>query len=508
MKNDTRLNLLLSVALLLAGCGMDPEERFARAEKAYSAHHYSTARVDLNNIIRKAPENAQALELLARTYIALSDPVSANNMLQLLGKLDKLPKDASILQGNVDLMSGRHDNALKVVANDKSAEACRVRALAYIGKGEPDMAEKAFTEGERAESDRGRLLADYANFQLERGNMAEAQRLADLAANEKPRPLNSYLTSGDLLASNNELGKALKVFRTGLKDYPESRAALLGQIEVLAALGKLDEVRLLVARNLSAQPDDPDFIYQDARLAALDGNWRKVREKLQAHEKSLEQLPQANALYAKALLEIGQGEQARIRLSSQLLRKPGNRWVRLLLGETKLKLHDPVGAVETLEPLAQLSDATQEELGLLAKAYKQSGNPDAKAIAQKAREAAGAKLVSRMVSADKAIRSKEWRAAFRDYETILKQTDGQNVLVINNLAYAYSQTGNSAKALEFAERALKLAPDNPSVMDTTGWLLHQSGKDRQRALLLIRQAARKAPDNATIAGHLAKIEEG
>lgn len=508
MNYASRLGITLAAVLFLAACGASPEERFARAEKAFTAHDYSAARVDLSSIIQDAPENARALELLARTYIALSDPVSATGMLDRLGRLGKLPGDAPILRGNIHLMNGRYDEAAAVVASDGKAEGWRVRALARIGKGEMDKAAEAFAAGERAPGNRGRLLADYAMFRLETGNMAEARRLADLAARERPRPLNSYLTSGDVLASNNELGRALAVFEAGLKDYPESRAALLGRIKVLDALGRTEEVRPLVAESLAANPDDPDLIYLDARLDAVDGKWQRVREKLQAHENALGQQPQAGALYAKALLELGQGEQARIRLASQLLREPGNRQVRLLLGETKLKLGDSAGAIETLQPFAQVPGATGEELGLLANAYKAARSPLAGATAQRAREAAGTQLVSGLARADKALRNKDWQTAIHDYETILKQTDGRNVLVLNNLAFAYSQKGDTAKALGYAERAFGLAPDNPSVMDTMGWLLHRSGKDDDRALALLREAARKAPGNATIARHLKEAEQG
>ncbi|HKR93375.1 tetratricopeptide repeat protein [Novosphingobium sp.] len=508
MKHAIRSSLPVAVALLLAGCGVNSEKRLAQAERAYSAHDYFTARVDLSRVVQEQPTNTRALELLARTYVALSDPDSASGLLERLAKLRKLPGDIAVLRGEVYLMKKRYDDALASVANDGTAEGYRVAALAHIGKGEADKAIQTFAAGERASGPKGRLMADYANFQFDRGNMAEAQRLADLAAKERPRPLNSYLTSGDLLMSRNELGKALVVFESGLKDYPDSRAALLGTVKVLSALGRTDDVRLLVAQNLAANPDDPDLIYLDARLDALDGKWQKVREKLQVREASLERWPQASALYAKALLELGQGEQARARLSSQLLREPANREVRALLGETKLQLGDASGAVDTLQPFAQSPNVTGAELGLLAKAYKQSGNPGAQAMEQRAREAMGRTIVSRLASADKAMRGGDWQTAISAYQTILRQTDGKNVLVLNNLAFAYGQTGNSAKALEFAERALRLAPDNPSVMDTAGWLLHQSGKDRGRARALIREAARKAPENATIAGHLAEVEKG
>jgi len=45
-------------------------------------------------------------------------------------------------------------------------------------------------------------------------------------------------------------------------------------------------------------------------------------------------------------------------------------------------------------------------------------------------------------------------------------------------------------------------------MDTAGWLLVETGGDRNRALDLLRAAARKAPGNAAIAGHLAEAQKG
>lgn len=368
MRNTIRSTIPLALALLLAGCGASPEERLARAEKAYGAHDYATARIDLGSVIQEEPDNARALELQARTFLALSDPVGARGMLDRLERLGKLPADAAVLRGEIDLMQGHFDEALRSIANATGAEAQRVKALAHIGKGEPDKAAAAFAAGENAPGNRARLLADYAGFQLAAGNMGEARRLADLASRQKPRSLNSYLISADLLAMDGQFEKALETFEAAQKSHPQSRAPLLGRIRALGALGRNDDLRKLIKDSLAETPDDHDLIYFDARLGALSGDWQSVRQKLQAHEHALEEHSQANALYAKALLELGQGEQARLRLTSQLLREPTNREVRLLLGETKLRLGDAAGAAETLQPFSEMSDATDEELELLAKA--------------------------------------------------------------------------------------------------------------------------------------------
>jgi Tfp pilus assembly protein PilF len=74
----------------------------------------------------------------------------------------------------------------------------------------------------------------------------------------------------------------------------------------------------------------------------------------------------------------------------------------------------------------------------------------------------------------------------------------------NNLAMAYQQTGDPP-AQKTAEDAVKLAPGNPFILDTLGWILVDSGKigDPARGVAVLRQALAKAPDARDIRCHLA-----
>ena len=101
-----------------------------------------------------------------------------------------------------------------------------------------------------------------------------------------------------------------------------------------------------------------------------------------------------------------------------------------------------------------------------------------------------------------------WGNAIAAYDQIMAVTNGRNALVLNNLAFAQSQVGNKQKALGYAERAIKAAPADPSVMDTLGWLLIETGGDKARALQLLKTAAAKAPQNETIRRHLAEAQKG
>jgi tetratricopeptide (TPR) repeat protein len=77
-----------------------------------------------------------------------------------------------------------------------------------------------------------------------------------------------------------------------------------------------------------------------------------------------------------------------------------------------------------------------------------------------------------------------------------------DVITLNNLAWLLSKE-DPAKAIEYAERALKLAPAAPTVMDTLGTLLLNQGQT-DRALQLLKQASEKAPEDLNIRYHWAQ----
>jgi len=134
--------------------------------------------------------------------------------------------------------------------------------------------------------------------------------------------------------------------------------------------------------------------------------------------------------------------------------------------------------------------------------------PDAAALAARARFPTPQELARTLADADAALKARNWGNAIAAYEKILSVTDGKNPLVLNNLAFAHDQVGNKQVALGYAERALRQAPQNASVMDTLAWLLVETGGDKARALQLLRAASAKAPANVMIRAHLAAVERG
>jgi predicted Zn-dependent protease len=108
---------------------------------------------------------------------------------------------------------------------------------------------------------------------------------------------------------------------------------------------------------------------------------------------------------------------------------------------------------------------------------------------------------SRLYLAQNAMNRSNYALANQNF-ALLVQKYPNNVLILNNYAYSLQNT-KDPRALNYAERALKTAPNNPAVMDTLAGILMAQGKS-QRAVQLLQQAQSKAPDNAEIQYHYAQ----
>lgn len=490
-----------ALALVLSGCGADPDTLLARAKQEFAANDYKAAQLDLATVLKARSNDAAALELHARTALALGDGETARAS---LGKLPAAgrPKDHALLLGEAALLRRDDKAAEAAVVADQSAEGWRVRAMAALLRGDEAGAESAFAKGEAAPGPRARLLADHARLKLHKGDVAGAQALVGQALQADGKSLDARLMEARLAVAQGDLGRAITLYDNVGKTWPGNLAALTGKAGVLGDLGRTKELNAVIDQASKAGVSAGDLAWLQARAAVADGDWKGAREVLQANEQALADRPEATLLNAQVLTKLGQPEQARAKLQPLLTKDPANMAVRRAIADAALAARDPAGAVEVLRPLANVPTASTADLRLLAEAARQAKAPDATALAARAKFPTPQQLARTLADADAALKARNWGNAITAYERIMAVTDGKNPLVLNNLAFAHDQVGNKQVALGYAERALRQAPQNASVMDTVGWLLVQTGGNKARALQLLRAASAKAPENATIRQHL------
>jgi putative PEP-CTERM system TPR-repeat lipoprotein len=110
-------------------------------------------------------------------------------------------------------------------------------------------------------------------------------------------------------------------------------------------------------------------------------------------------------------------------------------------------------------------------------------------------------MAFRLHLAQSAMLRKDYEAATQHYRKLLDRYSDKAVL-LNNLAWASAQL-KDPRAIDYAEQAYKLAPNDATVMDTLGTLLIDKG-DTARGLQLLRQASVEAPHAPSIRLNLAK----
>ena len=103
--------------------------------------------------------------------------------------------------------------------------------------------------------------------------------------------------------------------------------------------------------------------------------------------------------------------------------------------------------------------------------------------------------------------AKDYGRAKEIYEKALS-VDPDAWAVNNNLAFLLSETSEETRDLKraatLAQKAMELRPDDPTVMDTLGWI-HYRQKDYPAALDLLEKAAANNEDNQILNYHLGMV---
>ena len=109
-----------------------------------------------------------------------------------------------------------------------------------------------------------------------------------------------------------------------------------------------------------------------------------------------------------------------------------------------------------------------------------------------------------LLASDHFMATGQWDAAIGVLEGLRARLGNQDATLLNNLGWAWFGKGDSAKASDFAAAAYAIAPANPSVVNSYGWILYKSGKDRAGGVALLQKAVAIAPAHPGLRFQLAQ----
>lgn len=183
---------------------------------------------------------------------------------------------------------------------------------------------------------------------------------------------------------------------------------------------------------------------------------------------------------------------------------PGAPAAHMLVGDVHAFRGEFAGAAEAYRRAANISFSEPVALRLI-EALRRSGRAVQAGAAlslylgQNPRSAA-----ARSMAADMMLGAGQFGRAAMLLDGLRKRLGDRDAALLNNLAWARAGSGEAGTALALARRAHALAPANPALANSYGWLLVRTGANRRRGIALLEQAVAQAPRSPIARWHLAQ----
>jgi putative PEP-CTERM system TPR-repeat lipoprotein len=363
---------------------------------------------------------------------------------------------------------------------------------------------------------------------------AKKRYQAALARAPKSAPLMEALAR--LASAQGQPAEAIGWLERACKDHPDSLALALRLVDYYVRGGDTPKALVLAQKLQASNPSNPDALAMlaqvqavrqnlpaavdaYARLAVLLPGSSKPPMRIAALQLAMHDDEAAIAALKKALMLdpelmdahqmlldilIGQKKfaDAAHHIAGLQQRRPQAAAGYKLDGDLKQAQGQPAAALAAYERAFALEPggALMIQLHGALIATGKAGEADAR-MTQWLRQHPDDIPVRLHDASSKLVRN-DFRAAIGQLEAVL-QREPNNVLALNDLAWAFQRI-NDKSALAYAERAYRLAPGSPAIMDTLGWICLESG-DLARALPLLQKASALAPNAGEIRYHFGLV---
>lgn len=459
----------------------------------------------LQPVLAKIEGDAQMLALAGQVYIQNGDIAKAEHYLAKAAALD--PADAGkrtslalahMARGQVNTALGELE---RIAATDQGTVADLALIASLMQQGTFDRALQAVAALEKKNPHQALVhdLRGRALFAM--GKLAEARQSYQqaLALNPGYFPAVAGLARLDVASGRPE--EAKKRFEDVLAADPRNLQALLALADLRRQTGaKPEEVAALLTRAVAAGPNEPM-----PRLALIDHYLRgkDAPHALAAAQEAASVLPDRPEI----LNALGMAQQASKDLNQALATygkwaslEPASPQPLLRMADIQLASNSREEGLRSLRKALELAPVAPVAIRLhsvlLAQGRGEADRFAADWVREHPKDAGFLYYLG-----DRAIVRKDYDAAARHYRAVL-EVQPESAAALNNLAWVAGQQKNPL-AIEYAEKANRLAPKQPALMDTLAMLLVQKG-DTRRALELLQKAVELAPDMPHIRLNLAK----
>ena len=468
MTSRTRTTVAaLLLAVFLAGCSGDSEEKLLESARGYlDKKDPTSALIQLRTALQKNPKSGQARLLLGRALLETGDAKGA--VIELGKALDAgIPAEQIVpdlargtLQSGDPAKTIAQYGATELKEASAAADLAATLAAAYAATGDRTKAAEQAGKSLRAVPDFIPALLVQAQLKVADGDSDGAIAQLDAILAKDATQQRAGLMKGELLwVVRQDREGALAAYRQVVTAHPKSVIARSAVVRLLSEKGDSEQAAAEVAALAKVAPDHPETLVlkalaayarqDDADVQAQTGRVLKI---LPDHVLALE-LAGASALRQR---NYGLAEN---HLSRAVKSAPNRPLARKLLAQTLLRVNQPTRAVETLLPLLQAENVDGALLALAGEAMMQMGDVKrADELLKRALETAPKDARVRM-SAALARLARGEPAAVRELEALAADDKGPRADLA--VVSARLSSNDFAGALQAVDALAKKMPEQP-----------------------------------------------
>ncbi|MFZ4535511.1 XrtA/PEP-CTERM system TPR-repeat protein PrsT [Propionivibrio sp.] len=486
------------------------------------------------------PESTGKRTSVALSHLAMGETDTAYRELEQIASVDTgIRADMALVASQ--LRSRQFDQALKSIAGLEKKQpenplVQNLRGVAYLGKGDVVTARKSFEQALVMDPAYFPAAASLANLDLADKKPEEAKKRFESVVAKDPKNVQALLALAELLAKTGgkpeEVAALINKAIVANPAEPAPRLALIGLYlgtkepkkalsaaqDALVVLPDRPEILDAAGRAQQAAEDFNQALATYGKLAALMPNsaqpyLRMAEIQVAAKNKEAAMQSLRKALTVKAdsieaqrgimMLDLDAGRTAEALAMARQIQKqrPKEAAGYVLEGDVHALKKSWSEAATVYRAGLKQSGATELAIKLHAVLIAGGNSGEADKFADNWIKDHAKDLQFRLYLAEAATARKDYATASKYYR-VLVDAQPNNPALLNNLAWASAQN-KDPKAIEYAEKANKLAPDQPALMDTLGVLLVEKG-ETARGLELLQKATSLAPQSAVIRLNLAK----
>lgn len=492
----------------------------------------------LQGKVRNAKYRATVDLALAQAFLMQGNSKDALTTLSTVKGSGRAELDTQRLTAAAFIRDGEPGKAIKIaetIANQHAGDvgALHLASAIMLAAGSNRDAETILRKAEKVDPSNPSTSNALGALMLQENRLTEASGAFKTTLRHAHDNLSAQLALARIAAVRGQTDQAMQWLKKANASHPQALEPLIVLTQYQLERKNTKQAVESAQRAVQLAPNAPVILTLLARSQLADGQDKAALKSFKAAAAAAPNDPRYALNIATTQLTLKDPKAAQATLETIVSKHPSFAPAIRILALTQLQNKDPQAAFKTADELARQTNGKAASAAIKGDLYSQQKHY---------LEARSAYLQALKLSPSRALALKAFAAGLRShsgnalepllawlqqhphdasarstlagyYQSIGKVHDAEtqyrmvlkdspeNPLALNNLAFLIGQK-NAVEALSLAQKANELAPDNPQIMDTYGWLLvrrHQSVK----ALPLLQKAAAAQQDNPQIQYHYA-----